>query len=77
MSFKHRGIEMGRRIPVIVTEECIACGNCEQVCPEVFRLNESSHYEKNAFEKKINLGIFNGPRRPKNLVGIEAAIDVG
>jgi len=32
---------MGRRLPVIVTEECIACGNCEQVCPEVFRLNES------------------------------------
>ena len=32
---------MGRRIPVIVTEECIACGNCGQVCPEVFRLNES------------------------------------
>ena len=62
---------MGWRIPVTVTEECIACGNCEQVCPEVFRLNESSHYEKNAFEKKINLGIFIGQRGPKNLVGIE------
>ncbi len=32
---------MGRRIPTIDIEECIACGNCEQVCPEVFRLNES------------------------------------
>ncbi|MGA7563251.1 MAG: ferredoxin [Desulfobaccales bacterium] len=32
---------MGRRLPIIMTEECIACGNCEQVCPEVFRLNES------------------------------------
>jgi ferredoxin len=66
---------MGWRIPVTVTEECIACGNCEQVCPEVFRLNESSPYEKNAFEKKINLGIFIGQRGPKNLVGIEAGMD--
>ncbi len=32
---------MERRIPVIMAEECIACGNCGQVCPEVFRLNES------------------------------------
>jgi ferredoxin len=32
---------MGQRIPVINADECIACGNCEQVCPEVFRLNES------------------------------------
>lgn len=32
---------MSQRIPVIDTETCIACGNCEQVCPEVFRLNEA------------------------------------
>ena len=32
---------MAKRIPVIDAEECIACGNCEQVCPEVFRLNEA------------------------------------
>ncbi|OGP69900.1 MAG: ferredoxin [Deltaproteobacteria bacterium RBG_13_58_19] len=32
---------MAKRFPVIVAEECIACGNCEQVCPEVFRLNEA------------------------------------
>jgi ferredoxin len=25
----------------IVEEECIACGACEEICPEVFRLNES------------------------------------
>jgi len=31
---------MAKRIPVIDTEACIACGNCEAVCPEVFRLNE-------------------------------------
>ncbi len=32
---------MAKKIPVIDTDECIACGNCEQVCPEVFRLNEA------------------------------------
>jgi len=32
---------MGSRIPAIDVDECIACGNCEQVCPEVLRLNES------------------------------------
>ena len=32
---------MAQIIPVIDTEACIACGNCEAVCPEVFRLNES------------------------------------
>ena len=31
---------MAKRIPVIDYEECIACGNCEAVCPGVFRLNE-------------------------------------
>ena len=29
------------RVPVIVEEECIACGSCEEICPEVFKLNES------------------------------------
>jgi len=32
---------MGQKIPVIDEDECIACGNCEQVCPEVFHLNEA------------------------------------
>jgi ferredoxin len=32
---------MATKVPVIDTEACIACGNCEAVCPEVFRLNES------------------------------------
>ncbi len=31
---------MAKRIPKINEDECIACGNCEQVCPGVFRLNE-------------------------------------
>jgi ferredoxin len=32
---------MATRIPVIDTDACIACGNCEAVCPEVFRLDEN------------------------------------
>ena len=32
---------MAEHSPVIVEEECIACGACEEICPEVFRLNES------------------------------------
>jgi ferredoxin len=32
---------MATKVPVIDTEACIACGNCEAVCPDVFRLNES------------------------------------
>ncbi len=32
---------MAKRVPVIDTDVCIACGNCEAVCPEVFHLNEN------------------------------------
>ncbi len=32
---------MSDKIPVIDTEECIACGTCEELCPDVFRVNES------------------------------------
>jgi ferredoxin len=32
---------MATKVPVIDNDECIACGNCEAVCPEVFRLNEA------------------------------------
>jgi ferredoxin len=32
---------MGERVPLIVEDECIACGACEEICPEVFRVNES------------------------------------
>jgi ferredoxin len=30
---------MWKKVPVIDYEECVACGNCEAVCPQVFRLN--------------------------------------
>jgi ferredoxin len=32
---------MAKRVPKILEEDCIACGNCQEVCPEVFRLNEN------------------------------------
>jgi ferredoxin len=35
---------MAPRIPVIDYDACIACGNCEAVCPEVFKVNESLGY---------------------------------
>lgn len=31
---------MAEHVPVIVEDECIACGTCEELCPEVFRVNE-------------------------------------
>lgn len=32
---------MADHLPVIVEDECIACGACEEICPEVFTVNES------------------------------------
>ncbi|MGQ9689030.1 MAG: ferredoxin [Desulfobaccales bacterium] len=32
---------MAKKIPLIDAEACIACGNCQAVAPEVFRLNEN------------------------------------
>jgi len=32
---------MAEHTPVIVEDECIACGACAESCPEVFTLNES------------------------------------
>ena len=32
---------MADHSPYIVEEECIACGACAEICPEVFVLNES------------------------------------
>jgi ferredoxin len=37
---------MTQRTPVIDTDACIACGNCEAVCPEVFHLNENLGHSK-------------------------------
>ena len=32
---------MGKRV-VIDEEECIGCGSCEDICPEVFKVNEEA-----------------------------------
>jgi ferredoxin len=32
---------VSEEIPVIDEEACIGCGACEEICPEVFRMNES------------------------------------
>jgi len=47
----------------LVEEECIGCGMCQEICPEVFNLNE----EKNIAEVIKNQG------GPENL--IQEAID--
>lgn len=31
-------------VPYIVYSECIACGACEEICPEVFKLDENAGY---------------------------------
>jgi ferredoxin len=28
-------------IPVIETEDCVGCGSCVEICPEMFVLNDS------------------------------------
>jgi ferredoxin len=32
---------VAEKIPVLDEEACIGCGACEEICPEVFRMNES------------------------------------
>ena len=32
---------MSRKV-VIVEEECIGCGSCEEICPDVFKINEDT-----------------------------------
>ncbi|MDK2889306.1 MAG: ferredoxin [Thermoanaerobacter sp.] len=29
------------KIPYIESEECLACGSCVDVCPDVFQMNET------------------------------------
>ena len=33
------------RVPVVDTETCIGCGNCEALCPEVFRVSPEGKSE--------------------------------
>ena len=32
---------MTEKVPLLYEEACIGCGACEEICPEVFRMNES------------------------------------
>ena len=32
---------MTERVPLLDEEACIGCGACEEICPGVFRMNES------------------------------------
>jgi ferredoxin len=33
------------QVPTVDKEICIGCGNCESVCPEMFRLNQEQKSE--------------------------------
>ena len=33
------------RIPVVELSECIRCGVCQDVCPEVFRITDAGYVE--------------------------------
>jgi ferredoxin len=33
--------KLADHVPYVVEDECIACGACEESCPEVFSVNES------------------------------------
>jgi ferredoxin len=61
-----KGGDLAERIPVIVEEECIACGTCEEICPEVFRVNESLGFAQvinpdGAPEEKVQEAMDNCP----------------
>jgi ferredoxin len=38
---REEGGSMGRRV-YIDEDECIGCGSCEEICAEVFKLNEAT-----------------------------------
>jgi len=53
-------------MPVIVEEECIACGACEEICSEVFKVNESLGFAQvinptGAPEEKVQEALDNCP----------------
>ena len=44
-----------------ISDDCIACGNCESVCPEVFKVNEKSEVNTKADFKKQNYNALLSP----------------
>jgi ferredoxin len=53
------------KIPYVDQEECTGCGLCEEVCPNVFRLNEDDvsevHDPEGASEEEIQEAINDCP----------------
>ena len=51
--------------PVVEQDECVGCGNCAEICPEVFRLNDDGvaevHDPEGATEDKIQQAIDSCP----------------
>ncbi len=51
--------------PVVELSDCILCGVCEAVCPEVFQLNDAGYVEvaemEDYPEDKVNEAIKNCP----------------
>jgi ferredoxin len=41
LKLKRRRVIMARKV-YIDEDECIGCGTCEEICPEVFKLNEKT-----------------------------------
>jgi len=33
--------KLADHVPCVAEDDCIACGACEEICPEVFTVNES------------------------------------
>ena len=33
--------KLADHVPYVAEDDCIACGACEEICPEVFTVNES------------------------------------
>ena len=57
---------MAEPVPYVVEDECIACGTCEELCPEVFTVNETLGFAQvmnptGAPEEKIQLAIEPNP----------------
>ena len=52
-----------KRIPVVDIAECIDCGGCVELCPEVFKISEMgyievvalSEYPQSAVQEAINI----------------------
>jgi len=52
------------KIPVVELSDCIVCGVCVEVCPDVFRLNDAGYIEvieMDAYPDQVDEAIKNCP----------------